>query len=305
MHVVDDKHLKRLLDGISVHCTCKEQGYECTGGLREAVKNHHNQQSTTDDLLTGCQFQNVRCEAVQSHQYQCQPMVHHISSSSCAEQGIECEYQYVGCDFRGSQLELDVHMSKAMGTHLSLLSKFLQRRLSQKGDEMYAIKEELKVLQRDRKMKEKLAQQGKIKDVEQQQHTEQSQQVQHPGSEQNQQSKNHIWILILFLFLVVGGVNAYWYQAWHLECSCGQDLHQEQLSDLCVRKIDMDGQVQQLDYRVTLVKTILQGGMDELKLTVSKTNQVIEEIGNDLNTVKEILLRIQQKQSLEMKGSGE
>ena len=189
-----------------------------------------------------------------------------------------------------------------MGTHLSLLSKFVQHYLSQKGDEICAIKEQLKVLQQDRKMKEKLAQQGKVKDVEQQQHTEQSQQVQQTDSEQNQQSKKHIWMLILFFFLVAGGVHAYWYQAWHSEFSCSQDLHKEQLSDLCVRKIDIDRQVQQLDYRVALVKTILRAEMDELKLTVSKTNQVVEGIGNDLNTVKEILLRIQ---SLEMKGSGE
>ena len=300
--LVDDKHLKQPLDGISVRCTCKEQGCECTGGLREAVKNHCNQQSTTDGLLTGYQFQKVRCEAVQSHQCQCQPMVHHILSSSCLEREIECEYRYVGCDFQGSRLELDVHMSKAMGTHLYLLSKFVQHHLSQKGDEIYAIKEELKVLQQDRKMKEELAQQEKVKDVEQQQHTEQPQQVQQPASEQNQQSKKHIWMLILFFFLVAGGVNAYWYQAWHSDFSCSQDLYKEQLSDLCVRKIDIDRQVQQLDYRVALVKTILQAEMDELKLTISKTNQVVEGIGNDLNTVKEILLRMQ---SLEMKGSGE
>ena len=208
----------------------------------------------------------------------------------------------MGCNFRGSRLELDVHMSKAMGTHLSLLSKFVQHHLSQKGDEICAIKEELKVLQQDRKMKEKLAEQGKVKGVEQQQHTEQSQPVQQPGSEQNQQSKKHMWMLILFFFLVAGGVPAYWYQAWHSEFSCSQDLHKEQLSDLCVRKIDIDRQIQQLDYRVALVKTILQAEMDELKLTISKTNQVVEGIGNDLNTVKEILLRMQ---SLEMKGSGE
>ena len=45
--LVDDKHLKQPLGGISVHCTYKEQGCKCTGGLREAVKNHHNQQSTS------------------------------------------------------------------------------------------------------------------------------------------------------------------------------------------------------------------------------------------------------------------
>ena len=267
------------------------------------MKNHRNQQSTTDGLLTGYQFQKVHCEAVQSHQCQCQPTVHHnISSSSCPQHEMECEYQYVGCDFQGSRLELDMHMSKAMGTHLSLLSKFVQHCLSQKGDEIYAMKEQLKVLQQDRKMKEKLTQQGKVKDVEQQQLTRQSQQVQQLGSKQNQQSKKHIWMLILFFFLVAGGVvHAYWYQAWHSEFSCSQDLHKEQLSDLCVRKIDIDRQVQQLDYRVALVKTILQAEMDELKLTISKTNQVVEGIGNDLNTVKEILLRMQ---NLEMKGSG-
>jgi hypothetical protein len=295
---VDDKHLKRPLDGIDIHCTHKEQGCECAGV-------HHNKQPTTitDDLLTGCQFQKIRCEAVQSHQCQCQLAKHHVLSG-CPEHDstIECEYQYVGCAFQGSHLELDGHMSKAMGTHLSLLSKFVQSRLSQNDDEVCAIKEELKALQRDRKMKEKLAQQGK---VELQQLTERSQQVRQPGTEQIRQSKQHTipcWMLILFLFLVAGGVNAYLYQVWHSECNCSQDVP---FNDLCVRKIDIDRQVQQLDYRVALVKTTLLAEMNELKLTISKTNQIVEGVGYDLNLIKEILLRTEQKKSLEMKESEE
>ncbi len=300
---VDDKRLKRSLDGIDIHCTHKEQGRECAGG-------HHSKQPTTiaDDLLIGCQFQKICRESVQSHQCQCQLTKHRVSSG-CPEHKlntIECEYQYVGCAFRGSQLELDGHMSKAVCTHLSLLSKFVQNRLSQKDDEICAIKEELKVFQQDRKMKEKLAQQGGINLVELQQHTERSQQARQPGTEQVQQSKQHTmipcWMLLLFLFLVAGGVNAYLYQAWHSECNCTQDVP---FSDLCVRNIDIDRQVQQLDYRVALVKTILLAEMDELKLTISKTNQAVEGVGNGLNTVKEILLRTEKNTILKMKGSGE
>ena len=304
MKLVDNKRLKRES---TVYCPHKKKGCEWTGELGE-VNNHHNKQPTTDNLLTRCQFEKIHCEACQSHQCQYHVMEHH-NSSSCPEHEIECEYHYVGCDFQGSQLELDKHMSKAIGTHLSLLSKFVQSRLSQKDDEIKAIKEELKkcVPQQDSKMKENLTQQGQIKVLKMQQHTEQSQQLQQLATEQIQQSKKHIipyWILILCLFLVAGGVNAYLYQAWCSDYSCGQDLHEEPLSDLYVKKIDLDTQVQQLDYNVAQIKIILQAEVDELKLAISKTIQVAEGVGNDLNVVKEILLRTQQEQSLAKKGYG-
>lgn len=307
MKLVDDKHLERELNGLTVYCPHKEKGYEWTGELGE-VNNHHNKQPTTDNLLTGCQFQKIHCEACQSHQCQCQLMEHHVSSS-CPERGMECEYQYIGCDFQGSQLVLDGHMSEAIGTHLSLLSKFVQSHLSQKDGEIKAIKGELKkcVPQQDSKVKEHLTQQGQVKVLKVQQYTEQSQQLQQLGTERIRQSKKHIvpcWILILCLFLVAGGVNAYLYQAWCSDCSCGRDLHEELLSDLYVKKIDLDRQVQQLDYSVAQIKTILQAKVDELKLAISKTTQVVEGVGNDLNVVKEILLRNQQEQSLAKKGYG-
>ena len=199
-------------------------------------------------------------------------------------------------------------MSEAIGAHLSLLSKFVWRHLSHK-DDTKAIKDEFKKLvpQQDSGRREKPMQEGKVKVVEVQQQNEQSPQVQRlVGAERIQQSKklNYIvpyWIMMLCFFLVVGSVSAYLYQTWHSEHSCGQDLHEEQLSNPYMKKIDLDGWLQQLDYRVTHSNTILQAILDEVKLTVSKTTRDIEGIGNDLNDIKEILLRTQQKQSVEVK----
>ena len=308
IEVVKDKHLEQTLDGMTVHCPCKEQGCECTGKLMK-VNNHHDKQPSAENVPTGCQCQKICCEACQSHQTQCQQMEHRGSSRSPENDSeVECEYQYVGCEFQGSQVELDRHMSEAIGTHLSLLSKFVWSRLSHK-DDTKAIKEEFKKLvpQQDSGRKEKPMQEGKVKVVEVQQQNEQSPQVQQlVGVKRIRQSKklNYIvpyWIMMLCFFLVVGSVSAYLYQEWHSEHSCSQDLHEEQLSNPYMKKIDLDGRLQQLDYRVTHSNTLLQAILDELKLTVSETTRDIEGIRNDLNDIKEILLRTQQKQSVKVK----
>ena len=303
--LVDDKRLEQTLNGLMVYSSCKEKGSKSTGELGE-VSGRHVKQPTTDNLLTGCQCRNVCCEACQSRQCQCQQKEHHLSSS-CPEREIECEYRYVGCDFQGSQLELDGHMSEAVATHLALLSKFVQSRLSQKDCEIKAVNEELKksVPQKDSNMKEALTQPGQGKDVEMQQHTGQSQGGKQQGGQRTQQSKNHdnilYWVLISCLFLVASSIlNAYLYQTWCSECSCGQDLHEERADNLYVKKIDLNRQVQLLDCQVET----LEAKMDELMLAISTTARVAEGVGNNLNMVKEILQRIQLEQRLAVKGYG-
>ena len=51
---------------------------------------------------------------------------------------------------------------------------------------------------------------------------------------------------------------------------------------------NLDGWLQQFDYRASQSNTvtILQGILDALKLTVSKTTRDVEGIGNDLNVIK-------------------
>ena len=294
--LVDDKRLEQTLNGLMVYSSCKEKGSKSTGELGE-VSGRHVKQPTTDNLLTGCQCRNVCCEACQSRQCQCQQKEHHLSSS-CPEREIECEYRYVGCDFQGSQLELDGHMSEAVATHLALLSKFVQSRLSQKDHEIKAVNEELKKLvpQKYSNMKEALMQQGQGKVVEIQQ---QSQEGEHQGSQRTRRSKNYdnilYWILISCLFLVASTVlTACLYRAWHSEYSCGQDLYEEQVD----KKIDLDRQVQLLDCQIET----LEAKMDELMVAISTTARVAEGVGNDLNMVTEILQRIQLEQHLAVKG---
>ena len=77
------------------------------------------------------------------------------------------------------------------------------------------------------------------------------------------------------------------YQVWCSEYGCDQDLHKE-LSNHYVKMTNLDGWLQQFDYRATQSNTvtILQGILDALKLTVSKTTRDVEGIGNDLNVIK-------------------
>ena len=218
MKLVDDKRLERTLNGLTVYCPHKEKGCEWTGELGE-VNKHLNRQPTTDSILKGCQFQEIRCEICQSHQCERHLMEDHISSK-CPKRDIECEYHYVGCDFKGPQLELDGHMSETMNVHLSLLAKFVQNSLSQKDNEINELKEEVK-------------QQREINTVQMREQTEQSQQVQQQYFEQKRESRrlkkctDFYWMLILFLFLVTGCIEAYLYLALNSEpamLNCSQHL---------------------------------------------------------------------------------
>ena len=128
IELVDDKRLERTLNGLTVYCPHEEKGCEWTGELRE-LNNHLNKQPTTDNLLKGCQYQEILCEVCQSHRCERQHMENHISNE-CSEREIECEYHSVGCVFKGPQLELGQHMSESINIHLSLLAKFVQGGLS-------------------------------------------------------------------------------------------------------------------------------------------------------------------------------
>ena len=268
--LVDDRCLEQTLDGLTVHCPHKEKGCEWTGELRE-VNKHLNRKSVIDSLLKGCQFQKGEYQLMEDH-----------SSQKYPECEIECEYHYVGCDFKGLQPQLDDHMSEAIGAHLSLLSKFVQSHLSVKDDEIKALNEELKKQfdQKDVKVEELnkgLKQQGQVNAVQMQQHTVQTQQVRQWCTEQMRRYKKLIiphWKLILFLFLVAGSVNAYLYLIVYSECDCHRSLHEEQLNFY----VKMDGQVQQLDYGITQIKTMLKAEMDKLKMVVNKTRLDVERM---------------------------
>ena len=270
--LIDDRHLEQTLDGLTVHCPHKEKDYEWTGELRE-VNNHLNKQSTTDSHLKECQ-----CKKRESQLMEDQFL------DKCPECEIECEYHYVGCDFKGPQLELDGHMSEAIGAHLSLLSKFVQSHLSVKDDEIKTLKEELKkqVIQKDMKLEEEsnkgLKQQEQVNALQMQQHTVPTQQVQQQHTEQMRRYKKFIiphWKLILLLFLVAGSVNAYLYMMLYSECDCRHSLHEEQLK-LYAKLTTIDRQVQQLDYGITLIKTMFKAEMDELQTMISKTTPNVE-----------------------------
>ena len=242
INLVDNKRLERTLNGMMVYCPHKESGCEWTGELRE-VNNHLNKQPAADYLLKGCQYQEICCEICRSHQCERQLMEDHISRN-CPEREVECEYHYVGCDFKGSQLELDKHMSKAIDSHLSYLAKFVQSSLSQKDNEIKQLKEELKqeLAERDNKMeelKEELKQQKDINEVQKQQNTEHFQEVRQLCTErayESRQLKGRIyqhWILLMCILLVMGGMDSYLYQALDSETdlsllSCGQRLSERE-----------------------------------------------------------------------------
>lgn len=293
--LVDDKRLKRTLNGLTVYCPHKEKGCEWTGELRE-VKNHLNKQPTTDSLLKGCQFQEILCEVCQSHQCERQLMEDHVSNR-CPEREIKCEYHYVGCDFKGLQVELDGHTSEAMNVHLSLLAKFVQSSLSQKDNEIKQLKEELKqeLAEKDNKieeLKEKLKQQKDINEVQKQQNTEHFQEVRQLCIErayESRQLKRRIsqhWTLLMCILLVVGGIDSYLYQALDSEVdlsllSCGQHLSEERVDALCIKRIGMQIQQirsevhylgEQIDFRIlplNLYLTHLRWGNDSKNRWVS------------------------------------
>ena len=252
IELVDDKRLERILNGLTVYCPHKEKGCEWTGELRE-VNNHLNKQPATDSLLKGCQYQEILCEVCQSHQCERQLMEDHILRN-CPECEIKCEYHYVGCDFKGSQPELDGHMSKAMNVHLSLLAKFVQSSSSKKDNEIKQLKEELKheLTEMDNKieqLKEELKQQKEINEIQKQQNTEVKQLCGQQAYESRRLKRriSQHWILLLCILLVVGSIDSYLYQALDFDLSllnCGQDLSEERLDALCLKRIGI--QIQQI-----------------------------------------------------------
>ena len=74
---------------------------------------------------------------------------------------------------------------------------------------------------------------------------------------------------------MAGGVNAYLYLMVRSECNCHRSLHEEQLN-LYMKLTSMDGQVQQVDYEITQIKTMLKAEMDELKMVINKTRLDVE-----------------------------
>ena len=308
IELVDDKRLERTLNGLTVYCPHKKKGCEWTGELRE-VNNHLNKQPTTDNLLKGCQYQEILCEVCQSHQCERQHMENHVSND-CPEREIECEYHSVGCVFKGPQLELGQHMSESINIHLSLLAKFVQGGLSKKGSETEKLKEELK-------------QQREINAVQVQQLTEQSQQVQQQCA-MNLLLKCIILCCLLVLSILVA-VDVYSYLTLNSEPAislpnCSQNLQEEQLSSRYVKKIDvigLDEQIQKLNHAATQMKTDIRsfGGqilqlndgvaqvrtdskakVDELKLVIGKITQDIDWVKSRMNNMEQTLTDIQWKQ---------
>ena len=301
IELVDDKRLERTLNGLTVYCPHKEKHCEWTGELRE-VKYHLNKQPTTDSLLKGCQFEEILCEVCQSHRCERQRMENHISNE-CPKREIKCEYHYVGCVFKGSQLELDQHMSEAMNVHVSLLAKFVQGSLSKKDSEMEKLKKELK-------------QQREINALQKQQLTEQSQQMQQQCTInlQTYRQLNKLtiyWLLVLSFFLVAGGVGTCLYLTLNSEPAvhspnCSQSLLEEQLSSRYVKKVDVlgiDGQIQELSHAAAQMKTDiaqirakLKTKVDELELVTRKSTQDIEEMKHCVNNIEQIFADIRWKQ---------
>ena len=198
---VEDKRLKRIINDYEVYCPHREKGCEWTGELRQLESHLNYRDPILDDVLKGCQFQEVQCGFCRSYRCERCFMPDHISTQ-CPNHEVECEYHYAGCEVKKLRHELEAHMRDSVTAHLSLVASFMQRSLSRKDSELEQLREEL------RQQRETSA--VRLQETEQQHHelSLTMQQQHYELRKVKHQQKLH-WILVLFLFLVATSLHAY------------------------------------------------------------------------------------------------
>ena len=134
--LVNDKRLARILNGYKVYCPNKDKGCEWTGELGQ-LEDHLNHRNPR----LGCQFEEVQCGSCQNYQCERRLLSHHISNE-CLNHNVECEYRYIGCEFKNPRRELRAHIKDCVDVHLSLMAKYMKSSLSRKDREIEQLRNE-------------------------------------------------------------------------------------------------------------------------------------------------------------------
>lgn len=250
--VVDDKRLERILNGYEVYCPNKDKGCKWTGKLGQLEDHLNRHNSIFDEVLKGCQFQEVQCGTCQSYQCERQFMSHHISNE-CLSHEVECEYRYVGCEFKKPRRELRAHTKDCVNVHLSLVAKYMKSSLSHKEREIEQLRDELRQQREENAVHvQELKQQCDQLSQTTQQKCRELKKLTQTIKRQHKFVLNQHWILLMLVFLVVAIIDAYVYQ--RTQSSDAFDNFKKQIEGIVSTSMSVKTKIEEVRKQVEVIQ---------------------------------------------------